>query len=160
MAEAVAKENPNVLIIERIFDAPQEQVFKAWTELGRLMQWFCCKGFKVVSAEVDLRVSGAWRSSMESPEGNVYTEGGVFQEIEEPERLVMTWAWEAIGGEEEHSIGYETLVTVNFEPYEGNKTKMFFRQEIFETVESRDSHNQGWSEAFDNLDDYLGRATA
>jgi len=160
MAEVNLKteENPNVLIIELIFDAPRERVFKAWTEPEILMHWFCCKDFKVLLAEVDLQVGGAWRSSMQSPEGNVYTEVGVFREILEPERLVTTWAWEAIGGEEDHQIGYETLVTVNFEPYEGNKTKMFFRQEVFESVESRDSHNQGWSEAFDNLDIYLGRA--
>ena len=157
MAEAMAKEDPKVLIIERVFDAPREDVFKAWTDHQLLMEWFCCKGFKVVSAEVDLRVGGAWRSSMESPEGNVYTEAGVYQEIAPPERLVMTWAWEALGGGEEHQIGYETLVTVNFESYEGNKTKMHFKQEIFESIESRDSHNQGWSESFDNLDVYLGR---
>jgi uncharacterized protein YndB with AHSA1/START domain len=157
MAEAVAKENPNVLIIERIFDAPQEQVFKAWTEPERLMQWFCCKGFKVVSAEVDLRAGGAWRSSMESPDGNIYTEAGVFREIVPPERLVITWAWEALGGGEGHQIGYETLVTVTFDALDDDKTKMLFRQEFFESVESRDSHNQGWSEALDNLDEYLGK---
>jgi len=150
--------NPNVLIIERVFDAPREHVFRAWTEPEILMKWFCCKDFKVLFSEVDLRVGGAWRSSMESPEGNKYIEGGVFREIVEPERLVTTWAWEVIGGEEDHHIGYETLVTVNFETYEGNRTKMIFRQEIFESEESRDSHNQGWTEAFDNLDSYLGRA--
>jgi uncharacterized protein YndB with AHSA1/START domain len=155
MNQVMTKENSKVLIIERIFDAPRELVFKAWTEPERMMHWFCCEDFKVLFAEVDLKVGGSWRSSMESPEGNQYTEGGVFREILEPERLVTTWAWEAIGGEENHQIGYETLVTVNFEPFEGNKTKMLFRQEFFETIESRDSHNQGWSEAFDNLTLYL-----
>ena len=86
------EEKPNVLIIERVFDAPREEVFKAWTEPEHLMKWFCCKGFKMLFAEVDLQVGGAWRSSMQSPEGNVYTEVGVFREIVDPERLVTTWA--------------------------------------------------------------------
>lgn len=156
MTQAMIEENPRVLIIERVFEAPREAVFKAWTGPEILMKWFCCKDFKVVSAKVDLRVGGKWRCSMESPEGNIYTEAGVFHEIAKPERIVTTWAWEAIGGEEKHEIGYETVVTVNFEVYETDKTKMLFKQEFFETVESRDSHNQGWSEAFDNLDIYLG----
>lgn len=155
MAQVSAVDDSKVLTIERVFDAPREEVFKAWTDDNLLMQWFCCKGFRVISAEVDLQVGGAWRSSMESPEGNIYTETGVYREIAPPERLVMTWAWEALGGGEDHQIGYETIVTVNFEPYEGSKTKMLFRQEVFESIESRDSHNQGWSEAFDNLEIYL-----
>ncbi len=155
MAEAIAKEDSKVLVIERIIDAPRELVFRAWTEPELMMNWFCCKDFKVLSAKVDLRPGGSWRSSMESPEGNLYTEVGVFRDIVKPEKLVTTWAWETLGGEEDHQIGYETLVTVNFEPLEGNKTKMLFRQEVFESIESRDSHNQGWSEAFDNLDIYL-----
>ncbi len=158
MGEAIKEDNLKVLVIERIFDAPRERVFKAWTDPEQMMQWFCCKDFKVVLAEVDLRVDGKWRSSMESSEGNIYTEVGVFHEIAKPERIVTTWAWEAIGGEEKHEIGYETVVTVNFEVYETDKTKMLFRQEFFETVESRDSHNQGWSEAFDNLELYLENA--
>lgn len=155
MGEAIREDNLKVLVIECIFDAPRERVFKAWTDPEQMMNWFCCKGFKVLLAEIDLRPGGAWRSSMESPEGNRYTEVGVFREILEPEKLVTTWAWEAIGGEEKHEIGYETVVTVNFEIHEENKTKMLFRQETFESVESRDSHNQGWSEAFDNLSIYL-----
>lgn len=157
MAEANLKNSgqTKTLIIERIFDAPRERVFKAWTDPNRMMNWFCCKGFKVLSAEVDLKVDGRWRSSMESPEGNRYTETGVFHEIKEPERLVTTWAWESREDEEDCNIGYETLITIDFEQFEGNKTRMIFRQEMFESVESRDSHNQGWSEAFDNLDIYL-----
>lgn len=155
MEKAINTETEKVLIIERVFDAPREEVFKAWTDENLLLQWFCCKGFRVVSADVDLRVGGVWRSSMESPDGNIYAERGVYREISPPARLVMTWAWEAVGGGEEHTIGYETIVSVDFEPYEDNKTKMYFKQEIFESVESRDSHNQGWSEAFDNLELFL-----
>lgn len=155
MAYTAVDEDPNVLTIKRVFDVSREELFKAWTDHQLLMEWFCCKGFKVVSAEVDLRVGGTWRSSMESPEGGIYTERGIYREITPPERLVMTWEWEAVGGSEEHTIGYETVVSVNFEPYEGNKTKMYFKQEIFESEESRDSHNKGWNEAFDNLQLYL-----
>lgn len=154
MAQVSAVDDSKVLTIERVFDAPREDVFKAWTDDNLLMQWFCCKGFRVVFADVDLRPGGAWRTGMESPEGKLYVETGEYKEITPPERLVMTWAWEESQGEE-CAIDHETLVTVTFSEYEGNKTKMYFKQEYFHTVETRDGHSEGWSEAFDNLEIYL-----
>ncbi len=40
--------------------------------------------------DIDLRAGGAWRIVMRSPEGVEYPMKGVFREIVEPERLVMT----------------------------------------------------------------------
>ena len=154
MSDAVIDNGEQVLMIERVFDAPREEVFKAWTDDNLLMQWFCSKGFRVVFADIDLRPGGAWRTGMESPEGKVFIEAGEYKEITPPERLVMTWAWEDAQGEE-CAIDHETLVTVTFSVHEDNKTKMQFKQEVFFTEKTRDGHSQGWSEAFDNLELFL-----
>ena len=138
------------LTITRIFDAPRELVFKAWTEHDRLMQWLCPKNFTVLFAEMDLRPGGAWRSGMRSPEGEEYVARGVYREIVEPERLVFTHAWE----DEQGKPGNETLVTVTLAE-RGEKTMMTFAQAGLLSVDSRDSHAEGWNEAFDNLSAHL-----
>jgi uncharacterized protein YndB with AHSA1/START domain len=78
---------------------------------------------------------------------------GVYHEIVEPERLVFTFAWEDENGQPKH----QTIVTVTFVEQE-SKTLLTFHQAVFEPVESRDSHQSGWSECFDRLEVYLANA--
>jgi uncharacterized protein YndB with AHSA1/START domain len=136
-----------VLVITRVLDAPQALVYAAWTEPEHLLRWWGPHGFTVDAAEVDRRVGGAWRVRMRSPEGRVHASSGVYRELVPPERLVFTFAWE---GDEDGEPGHETLVTLSFAE-EGGRTRMTFRQAVFTSVESRDAHEGGWSEAFERL---------
>ncbi len=138
------------LKITRTFNVPRERVFKAWTDNDQMMKWSCPKGFTTTFGEADLRPGGRYRAGMRSPEGTEYIVQGVYREITEPERLVMTHAWENQAGQPED----ETLVTVTFTEHDG-KTTMDFRQEGFKSAESRDSHHEGWSECFDKLAEIL-----
>lgn len=138
------------LVITRIFDAPRDLVFKTWIEPDRIKRWWGPRGFTTLSCEFDLRPGGAWRVRSRSPEGREHVELGVFREILEPERLVFTHAWEDTDGKP----GHGTLVTVTFAEH-GGKTKLTFRQAVFDSIETRDGHEQGWSSAFDLLDEYL-----
>ena len=142
-----------VLVVTRVFDAPRPLVYAAWTEPDRLTRWWGPRGFTVVFSEVDARVGGAWRVRMRSPEGDEHTSGGVYREITPPERLVFTHAWE---GCEDGEPGHETLVTITFAEDAG-KTRMTFRQAVFATSSSRDSHEEGWSSAFEVLGEYLAQ---
>ncbi|HZA25330.1 MAG TPA: SRPBCC domain-containing protein, partial [Dehalococcoidia bacterium] len=54
------------LVIERIFDAPRELVFKAWTEPDRMMRWWGPKGFTTPFCQIDLRVGGTFLYCMRS----------------------------------------------------------------------------------------------
>jgi uncharacterized protein YndB with AHSA1/START domain len=148
-AGVAAKERD--LVITRVFDAPRELVWKAWTEREHLVHWSCPQGFAVTECDGDLRVGGAWRSCMHAPDGVDHRNSGVYREIVAPERLVYTFAW----NDENGKSGHETLVTVTFAE-ENGKTRMTFRHGLFETTESRDAHNGGWSQCFDKLADYLG----
>lgn len=78
------------LVIKRIFDAPRELVWDAWTEPEQIMRWWGPKGFSAPVAKIDLRVGGAYLNCMRSPEGKDFWSKGVFREIVAPERLVMT----------------------------------------------------------------------
>jgi uncharacterized protein YndB with AHSA1/START domain len=139
-----------VLVMTRIVDAPPALVFQAWTEPARIKQWWGPRGYTTISCEMDLRPGGAWRVRSRSAQGVEVAERGVVREIAFGERLVFTHAWE----DGEGKPGLETLVTLTFAD-EGGKTKLTLRQAVFDTVENRDGHAEGWGESVDMLAEYL-----
>lgn len=137
------------LIIERVFKASPERVFKAWTDPAILIKWWGPEGFETPDCEMDVRAGGAWRTTMVSPKGEGHTVSGVYREISPPTRLVMTWGWEQDG-----ERGHETVIEVTFQP-SGSGTKMRLVQSVFETQNSRDMHSQGWNSTFNDLERVL-----
>ena len=83
------------LLIERIFDAPRELVFRVWTTPEHLMRWWGPKDYRAIAYEMDFRPGGAYRSCIEAPDGARSWMSGVYQEIVAPERIVMTFGWDA-----------------------------------------------------------------
>jgi uncharacterized protein YndB with AHSA1/START domain len=147
------KASEHELIITRVFHAPRELVYKAWTDPRHAKQWWGPRDYPATYVGMDDRPGGRWRSCLTSTEtGKELWQGGVIREIAPPERLVFTFAWA-----EEGERGLETLVTVTFAD-ENGKTLMTFRQTPFQSVEERDGHRGGWSSAFDRLDEQLARA--
>ncbi|HEU4879116.1 MAG TPA: SRPBCC domain-containing protein [Gemmatimonadaceae bacterium] len=138
--------NDKELVINRVFDAPRELVWKAWTDPEEMKQWSAPRGFTIPINEGELKPGGVWRSQMRKEDGTELNLGGVYHEIVEPERLVFTHAWM----DESGKPGPETVVTVILTE-RGNKTEMTFRQTGFASVESRDGHEGGWNECFDKL---------
>jgi uncharacterized protein YndB with AHSA1/START domain len=141
------------LLITRVFDAPRSLVFKAWTEPERIKQWWGPRGAVTLSCEMDFRPGGLWRTRSKASDGREYVSRSVFREIVEPERLVFTYAWEDAEGKPKH----ETLVTITFVE-QNRKTVLTFQQGVFESVTSRDAHEEGWREFFDLLSEYLPQA--
>ncbi len=79
------------LVLEREIEVPPELVWKAWTEPEHLMKWFCPRPWKTVECEIDLRPGGAFRSVMQSPEGENMPHGeSCYLEVVENRRLVWT----------------------------------------------------------------------
>ena len=137
------------LVITRVLDAPPILVYKAWTEPKHMVRWMGPKGFTALSVKMDVRPGGQYRAWIRSGEGKDYWFRGVYREVVEAKRLVFTFAWE-----EDGERGQENLVTVTFAE-ENGKTRMTFKQAPFRSVEERDGHEGGWSEAFDKLDAYV-----
>lgn len=105
--------------------------------------------------ELDLRVGGAWRTCMRSPDGGDHWVGGVYREIVAPERLAFTWAWESQGGEPaSEADATETLVTVEFHD-RGARTELVLTHVGFPTETGRDGHGEGWSSSLGDLDAFL-----
>ena len=57
------------LIVVREFDAPLEEVWKAWTEKDLLDQWWAPKPWKAKTKTMDFREGGMWLYSMVGPDG-------------------------------------------------------------------------------------------
>lgn len=135
------------LVVERVFKASPEKVFKAWTDPAILVQWWGPEGFTTPEQKMDVREGGAWRTVMVSQSGETHTVSGEYREISPPKRLVMTWGWEQADG----SRGHETMVELSFEPTP-NGTKLRLVQRVFASVEQRDSHSMGWNSSLNDLE--------
>ena len=140
-----------VLVIERVFDAPRDLVFRLWTDPRHVRHWFGPRGFTTTHLELDMRPGGRWRACMrEDATGTEHWLGGVCRELRPPEHLVFTNRWDR----EDGTSGPETVVSVTLVDERG-KTRMIFRQGVFDTVANRDGHEGGWSSSFDVLEEYL-----
>lgn len=146
MSKTTTPATAPALTITRIFDAPRDAVWGAWTDPDQIVQWAGPEGVTIVHWEADARVGGAWRLCMRHPEWGELWQHGVFHEIVPPERLVYTFAWEEANVSPEHVM----LVTVAFADL-GDRTEMRFQQAVFVSEASRDSHEDGWSQCFDKL---------
>ena len=146
MSNGVEKPDDATLILKRMLNAPQELAFKVWTSAEHIQQWMQPEpGMVVPLASMDLRVGGKYRIQMKMPDGEFFTAVGVFQEVKAPERLVYTWDFEKDGSGAEFGEveGKPSLITVEFLK-RGERTEMVLTHSRFATVESRDSHAQGW----------------
>lgn len=133
------------LVLKRVFNAPPEVVFRAWTEPARIVKWWGPDGCTAPVCEIDLRPGGAWRTCILSSDGKEHFVGGIYTEIEPPEKLTFTWAWETDG-----VPGHEMLVAVEFHDRDGS-TELVLTQTRFESPKSRDDHEKGWSSSLDCL---------
>jgi len=138
------------LIATRVFDAPRDVVFRAWTDPERLKRWWGPKNFTNPVCEVDARPGGAIRIHMRAPDGAVYPMTGTFVEVVEPERLVFTSAALDKNGEPL----FEVLNTVTFAE-EGGKTRLTVRASVSKVRGEAAPHlagmEQGWSMTLDRL---------
>ena len=141
-----------VLIIERVFDAPRELVWDAFTDAKHLRNWMGPKLFPAMSFEADVRPGGKWRGTLRAVDGSqTLGQYGTFRDVVRPQWLSYTFQWEK---HDEQDETFETLITITFEEL-GGKTLMNFHQAVFNTTSNRDGHIKGWNSGFDRLDAYL-----
>jgi uncharacterized protein YndB with AHSA1/START domain len=147
-------ESDRELVITRVFDAPRDRVFRAWTDPEQAKRWMGPRGFTATHLEGELRPGGAWRACLRrDADGEELWQGGIWREVVEPERLAFTFAWD----DEQGRPGHQTLVEVTFTERAG-RTTMNFRQAVFDSVAQRDGHRGGWTSAFERLAEHLPQA--
>ena len=139
------------IVMERVFDAPRELVFKAYTDPNLIPKWWGPRKYTTTVDKMDVRVGGAWRFIQRDADGHEYAFNGVYREIAPPERLSYTFEFEGMPG-------HVLVETVTFEERDG-KTKVIVTS-LFASVEDRDGmlHSgmeQGANESQDRLAELL-----
>ncbi|HSU13050.1 SRPBCC family protein [Longimicrobium sp.] len=117
------------VVTTRVFDAPRELVFDAFTDSAHVSGWWGPRGFTTTTHEMDVRPGGVWRHIMHGPDGTDYPNYIVYREVVRPERL--SWAHGTAPGE---PASFDATVT--FED-EGGRTRVTLRS-VFPTAAARD----------------------
>lgn len=139
------------LQFRRVFQAPREKVWAAWTERQQLEQWMC----KDVPAhhpkyvELDVRPGGRYVIEIPLKDGK-YIGQGIFHEVRPPEKLVFTWSWTRQPEKPGEHLGGDSLVTVELFD-RGASTEMLFTHIGFDRAEILEETRTGWSGCFEVL---------
>ena len=114
------------LVLSRVFDAPREVVFDAWTNPQHVGKWWGPKGFTTTTHRIDIRTGGEWAFIMHGPDGRDYENHLYYDEIVKPERIVYT-----------HGPAPRFQSTITFIEQNG-KTKVTMRM-VHESTEIRNN---------------------
>ncbi|MDQ0859854.1 SRPBCC domain-containing protein [Bacillus sp. V2I10] len=77
------------IVITRVFDAPRDLVFDAWTKEEHLSKWWGPRGFTTTFQKFDMKPGGTWQFIMHGPDGFDYPNTNVFVEVVKPERSFL-----------------------------------------------------------------------
>jgi uncharacterized protein YndB with AHSA1/START domain len=131
---------PREIAITRVYDAPREQVWKAWTEPERIARWWGKRGWRTPpeSVELDVRPGGVFRlNSVNDDDGREMPLDTTYREVVEPERLAFGDA------------------TVTFTDLGDGRTEMVFHTTVEMTDDILRSARGGLASAFDRLSEHL-----
>lgn len=122
------------IVVMRVFDAPREMVFDAWSDPKQLVEWFGPEGFTTTIESFDLREGGEWVQVMHGPDGTNYPCTAMFTEVQRPEVIAY---FNRGGREDDETVEFQSTVT--FEEFGSAKTKLTIRME-FASAEERDEN--------------------
>jgi uncharacterized protein YndB with AHSA1/START domain len=156
MADEAAGTEPAAVVLDRVIDAPREQVFEAWTNPEAVKRWSAPKPFELAVHEMDFRPGGRFRMAMRGPNGEDFPFTGTYREVAPPDRLV--WTSEFATGPAE-----QITTVVTFED-RGGKTRLHVRQ-TFHVVTPEIEHAmkgapQGWGMTLDQLAEFIEAESA
>lgn len=143
------------ITLTRLFAAPRELVFQAWTDPQHMKEWWGPNGFTTVRCELGPRAGGALRIDMRGPDGTLYPHFGTVREFVPPARLVLSMNVQDAEG----NIIFEGVTTVTLVE-EAGKTRLTLHSRIENaTVEFGAMHGagmeNGWNQALDHLEKHL-----
>ena len=126
----IAEPGTYEVLMTRVFDAPRDLVFKAFTDPRHIPQWWGPKNLTTVVDKMDVKAGGLWRFVQRDQQGNEFAFHGVYHEIMSPERIVNTFEYEG-------TPGHVALETARFEALPDGKTR-YTASSVFQSVADRD----------------------
>jgi uncharacterized protein YndB with AHSA1/START domain len=143
------------IVFTRIFDAPRDLVFEAFTDPVHLGQWWGPNGFTISNLAFDFRPGGVWRFVMHGPDGRDYQNRITFDAIVRPERI----AYHHGGGADVEPVRFDVTVTFT---EDGGKTRLIWSM-VFPSVAERDrvvreyGAEEGLKQTVGRLADHVGK---
>jgi uncharacterized protein YndB with AHSA1/START domain len=116
---AIEQPSDREVVISRVFDAPPELLWKAWSDPKHLHRWYGPAGYTTTTQEFAFVTGGTWRFVMHGPDGTDTPNTVVFRELTPPSRLVYENSWERPG------LRLDFTIAVTFVA-EGGGTRMSF----------------------------------
>ncbi len=145
----------NELVMTRVFDAPRELVWRAFTDPDQFAAWFGPVGWSVPrdTVDMDVRVGGHQRFTMVNDDDPSMTSpaDGTFAELVENELLV---GYEELKGFPGVPDGTRMTLRLEFHDEPGGKTRLVLRQGPFDPAMASNAE-QGWGSSFTKLDALL-----
>jgi len=139
------------LEIKRVLPVAPSVAFRAFSAEDELAKWWGPDGFIVPSLDFNPRVGDSYRIEMQPPEGDRFYLAGEFREVDPPNRLAYTFAWEDPDPDD-----VETLVELSFRGL-GGSTEVIVTQAPFKTEARRELHQNGWTDSFDKLEQIISQ---
>lgn len=154
----------NEFKIVRIFNAPRELVFRAWSDPEYVKQWWGPARFTSPHCKIDFRVGGQFHFCMRAPSGEEYWNAGSYKEIVVPEKIVSIMHFSDKDGNilpAAHYFGKsgfpdEMIDVVTFEALGGNKTKLTLCRNHSEELANQFGEIQGWNQSLDRFANAVG----
>jgi len=147
-----------------IFDAPRALVWKAWTTPEYVMKWWGPKGFTSPVCRIDLHVGGRFTYSMQTPDGQVFYNGGQFREIVPLAKIVWLWYFADADGNRVSPANYGfpdedregNIDVILFEDHGNGQTRLTYtRNDPTSTKEEQEGAAAGFGQIFDKLADVI-----
>jgi uncharacterized protein YndB with AHSA1/START domain len=154
---AVAGGKP-ALVITRLFNAPLERVWRAWTDPEQIKRWWGPEHFTAPVIQTDFREGGKYLYAMRDPEGNDYWSTGEFLEIAPLERIVYTDSFADAEGNIVPAAAFGmgddypdvTTATVTFEDVGDGRTRLTLVG-LAPAGEMLEMAREGWRTSLDKL---------
>ena len=140
------------LDLVRVFDAPRELVWQAWTDPDQLAQWWGPAGIHTPreSIEMDVRPGGVFRLTMVMDDGSAEFPSDMRYTVVEPmDRLGHAWEGQrGLGGGES---------TMTFKDLDGTKTELTMNYAGYATEVMAGFMVQGTGQQLDKLATFVTR---
>lgn len=138
------------IALTRVFKAPRELVYHAFSDPEILKRWFGPRGWSLVTCTIDARVGGGFRFVLRAPDGRDLGMHGTYRELLPPERSVHTEGFDDFPG--------ESLVTSVFTERDGETTLIatirYASKEVRDAV-INSGMEHGAAESYDKLAELL-----
>jgi len=152
VTEIIAEPARQEIVITRVFDAPRELVYRAYTDPDLIRRWWGPRRYETVVDTLEVRPGGRWRFLNREADGTEHGFHGVIHDAVAPERIVMTFEYEGAPGH----VALDTAVLTDA----GDGRTRVTATSVFQSLEDRDAMvasgmEGGARETYDRLEELL-----